>query len=60
MLRLGILFLVIALLASLFGFVGVASVSMEAARIVFFIFLVLAVLFFFGNYLRGAPPRDLM
>lgn len=60
MLRLAILFLVIALIASLFGFVGVASVSMDAARIVFFIFLVLAVLFFLGNALRGTPPRDLV
>lgn len=60
MLRLAIGFLVIALIASLFGFVGVASISMEASRIVFFIFLVLAVLFFVGNLLRGAPPRDLV
>jgi uncharacterized membrane protein YtjA (UPF0391 family) len=60
MLRLAILFLVIALIASLFGFVGVANVSMDASRILFFIFLVLAVLFFLGNFLRGAPPRDIV
>ncbi|MFO0841818.1 MAG: DUF1328 domain-containing protein [Gemmataceae bacterium] len=60
MLRLAILFLVIALIASLFGFGAVAGVSMEASRILFFIFLVLAVLFFLGNFLRGAPPRDLV
>jgi len=60
MLRLAIVFLVIALLASMFGFVGVAGVSMEGARIFFFLFLVLAVLFFLGNFLRGAPPRDIV
>lgn len=55
MLRLGLLFLVIALIAGLFGFVGVASISWSAARIFFFIFLVLAVLFFLGNAARGRP-----
>lgn len=43
MLRWAILFLVIALVAALFGFGGVAGVSMEAARWLFFIFLVLFV-----------------
>jgi len=60
MLRLALAFLVIALIAALFGFGGVASMSFEAARILFFIFLVLAVIFFVGNFLRGAPPRDLV
>ena len=43
MLRWAVLFLVIALVAALFGFGGVAGVSIEAARILFFIFLVLFV-----------------
>jgi len=43
MLRLAILFLVIALVAILLGFTGVAGLSMEAARIIFFVFLVLFV-----------------
>jgi len=60
MLRLALAFLVIALIAALFGFGGVASMSFEAARILFFIFLILAVIFFIGNFLRGAPPRDLV
>lgn len=60
MLRLALLFLVIALVAALFGFGGVASVGVEAARLLFFVFLVLTVLFFVGNFLRGAPPKDLM
>jgi uncharacterized membrane protein YtjA (UPF0391 family) len=55
MLRLAILFLVIALIAGLFNFVSVAWISVEAARIVFFVFIVLAVLSFLGGAFR-APP----
>jgi len=60
MLRLALLFLVIALVAAFFGFGGVVNVSVEAARLLFFVFLVLTVLFFVGNFFRGAPPRDLV
>ena len=56
MLRLALLFLVIALVAMFLGFGGVAGVAMEGARIFFFIFLVLAVLFFIGGLVRGTPP----
>jgi len=59
MLRLALLFLVIALFAALFGFWGLEGVAMEGARIFFFIFLVLAVIFFIGNVLRGSP-RDIV
>jgi uncharacterized membrane protein YtjA (UPF0391 family) len=55
MLRWAILFLVIALIASLFSFGFVAGISMEAARILFFVFIVLAVLSFLGGSFR-APP----
>jgi uncharacterized membrane protein YtjA (UPF0391 family) len=50
MLRLSILFLAIALIAAFMGWVGVASLSWEAVRVFFFIFLVLAVLAFLGDY----------
>jgi uncharacterized membrane protein YtjA (UPF0391 family) len=56
MLRLALLFLVIAMVAAFLGFGGVASLSFEGARILFFIFLVLAVLFFLGTAMRGTPP----
>lgn len=59
MLRLAILFFVIALIAALFGFGGVAGVAMDAARILFFVFIVLAVLFLVGNAMRGTP-KDLV
>jgi len=53
MLRVAVLFLVIALIAGLFGFVGVASYSWEGARILFVVFLVLAVLsFLMGGWRR--------
>lgn len=47
---LGVAFLVIALIAGLFGFVGMGSVAWEGAKIFFFIFLVLAVLALLGGY----------
>ena len=53
MLRFAFVFLVIALLAGLFGFVGVASYSWEGAKILFFVFLVLAVL----SFLMGGSRR---
>ena len=48
---LGVLFLIIALLAGLFGFIGVGSLAWDGARIFFFIFLALAVLAFMGGFL---------
>jgi uncharacterized membrane protein YtjA (UPF0391 family) len=53
MLRLALVFLVIALVAALMGLAGVASLSWEAVRMFFFIFLALAVLAF----LTGALHR---
>jgi len=56
MLRLALMFLVIALVAALFGFVGVASISWSGAKVLFFIFLVLAVLSFLGGRRWREPP----
>jgi len=53
MLRLAIVFLVIALIAAFLGFGGVASLSWAGAKILFLIFLVLAVLSFLGHGYRG-------
>ena len=52
MLRLAIVFLVIALIAAFLGFGGVADYSWAGARIFFVIFLVLAVLSFLGHGFR--------
>jgi uncharacterized membrane protein YtjA (UPF0391 family) len=54
MLRLALLFLVIALIAGLLGFGGVAIISVELARGFFFIFLVLFVVFLLFGLMRGA------
>jgi len=55
MLRLAIVFLIIALIAAFLGFGGVAALSWEGAKIIFVIFLVLAVLSFLGHgYRRGS------
>ena len=56
MLRLALLFLVLALVAALFGFVYVADQFVTIAQILFVVFLVLAVLSFIGGAFRGAPP----
>jgi uncharacterized membrane protein YtjA (UPF0391 family) len=53
MLRLAVLFLVIALIAGLLGFGLVADYSWAAGKAVFFVFLVLAVLSFLGGSFRG-------
>ena len=52
MLRLAVTFLVIALIAAFLGFGGVAALSWEGAKILFFIFIILAVLSFFGHGFR--------
>jgi uncharacterized membrane protein YtjA (UPF0391 family) len=53
MLRLAIVFFTIALLAAILGFGGVAYYSWAGAKILFVVFLVLAVLALLGHGLRG-------
>jgi uncharacterized membrane protein YtjA (UPF0391 family) len=53
MLRLAVMFLVIALLAAAFGFYGVAGIAWDGARIFVLVFLVLAVLTALGGYGYG-------
>ena len=54
MLRLALLFLVIALIAGLFGFNFIAAVSWDMGRILFFVFIVMAVIFLLGGLFGGA------
>ncbi len=55
MLRVAIVFLVIALIAAFLGYGGVANYSYEGAKIVFVVFLILAVLSFLGHGFRRRP-----
>jgi uncharacterized membrane protein YtjA (UPF0391 family) len=52
MLRLAVVFLLIALIAAFLGYGGVADYSYEGAKIFFFIFIILAVLSFLGGGFR--------
>ena len=51
-----ITFLVLALIAALLGFGGIASTFAGIAKILFVIFLALFVLALIVNVLRGRPP----
>ncbi len=53
LLKLAVVFLVVALIAAFVGFGNVAALSWEGAKILFIIFLVLAVLSFLGGRYRG-------
>ena len=55
MLRAAIAFLVIALIAAIFGFGGVYAAATDIAKILFFVFIVLAVLSFLGGSFRSPP-----
>jgi uncharacterized membrane protein YtjA (UPF0391 family) len=53
MLGLAALFLIIALVAALLGFTGIAGMSMQIAWILFIVGLILAIVFF----VMGRRPR---
>lgn len=52
MLHYAVVFFVIALIAALFGFGGIAASAVEIGKILFFVFLVLAVLSYLFGFLR--------
>jgi uncharacterized membrane protein YtjA (UPF0391 family) len=58
MLRLALLFLIIALIAGALNIWPVAGLAMEAARLLFGLFIILAIIFFLASLFRGAaaPP----
>lgn len=55
MLRWALLFLIIALIAALFGFTTVAGTAYAAAKILFFVFLVLFVITLLFGSRRTTP-----
>jgi uncharacterized membrane protein YtjA (UPF0391 family) len=56
MLGWAVTFLVIALIAALFGFGGLASASAGIAQILFFVFLALFAIALLVRAFRGQPP----
>jgi uncharacterized membrane protein YtjA (UPF0391 family) len=54
MLRWALIFFVVALIAAVFGFLGIAAAAVGIARILFFIFLVLFLVSLVGGLLRRA------
>jgi uncharacterized membrane protein YtjA (UPF0391 family) len=56
MLRLALMFLLIAIFAGVLGLSGVAWMSMEFARILFFLFLVLFIISLISGLAWGRPP----
>ena len=53
MLHYAVVFFVIALIAALFGFGGIAAGAVEIAKILFFIFIILAAVTFVYNFVRS-------
>jgi len=51
------LFFIIALVAALFGFGGIAAGAVEIAKILFFVFLVLFVVSLVAGLMRRGGPR---
>lgn len=56
MLRWALTFLVVALIAGVFGFGGIASASAGIAQILFFIFVALFILAMVARAVQGKPP----
>ena len=52
MLRYSVIFLVIALVAALFGFGGIASGAVEIAKILFFVFVIIAIVTFIVSLVK--------
>ena len=56
MLGWAVIFLIIAILAGVFGFGGIATASAGIVKLLFFLFLVMCIIFFiFGWRGRGLP-----
>lgn len=54
MLHYAVVFFVIALIAAVFGFTGIAAGATEIAKILFFLFLIIAAITFIVSLVRKA------
>lgn len=57
MLRWAVTFLVVAIIAGVFGFGGIAAGAVEIARILFAVFIVLFIIAAIMHALQGKAPR---
>jgi uncharacterized membrane protein YtjA (UPF0391 family) len=57
MLQWALTFLVLALIAGVLGFGGVASMSIEIARILFVVFIILFIIAAVVHALKGRSPK---
>jgi uncharacterized membrane protein YtjA (UPF0391 family) len=55
MLRYAVIFFIVAIVAALFGFGGIAAGATEIAKILFFVFLVLFVVSLVAGLIRRGP-----
>jgi uncharacterized membrane protein YtjA (UPF0391 family) len=56
MLGWAVTFLIVALVAALFGFGGIAAVAVDAAKIIFFVAIILFVISAVVMLIRGRSP----
>lgn len=59
MLKWALVFLIVAIVAALLGFGGLASTAGSIAQILFYIFIALFVISFIVGLLRGGPKQRL-
>lgn len=52
LLQYAVVFLIVALVAAAIGFGGVAGIAMEGARLLFWVFIILAVITLVGGVVR--------
>lgn len=57
MLNWALIFFIVAIIAAVFGFGGIASASAGIAQILFFVFVALFLIALVANALRGRTPR---
>jgi uncharacterized membrane protein YtjA (UPF0391 family) len=57
MLRWALIFLIVGLIAGLFGFTGIAGTSIAIAKVLFFIFIVLFVIMLIAGLIAGRKVK---
>ena len=56
LLRWAVIFFIIAIIAAIFGFGGIAAAATDIARVLFYIFIVIFALLLIGWLMRGKGP----